>query len=305
MPKIGYVILAHQNPSQLARLLQRIEQDSNMLFVHIDRGADLGQFLTCKGLVGIKNLIFLKKRYNSYWGSIGLVNATMEGIQAAITHNCDHIILLSGSDYPIKSNKEIQAFLAANNGKSFVNYYTMPALHWQPNKEINRIKKYYFYINSKLFEYPNPPEVKSLPRKVLSLILSVFLKKEREFPRNITPYGGDQWFCITQAAGRKVLDFYFEHPEVMRFLKYCLIPDEIFIQTALLNSGDEYFITTIVNDPIVLINWKNRGIDPSPSLFEKADFNKLKASENLFARKFNHDIHPELADQIDSELLSK
>lgn len=62
MPKIGYVILAHQNPSQLARLLQRIEQDSNMLFVHIDRGADLGQFLTCKGLVGIKNLIFLKKK---------------------------------------------------------------------------------------------------------------------------------------------------------------------------------------------------------------------------------------------------
>jgi hypothetical protein len=302
MIKIGYIILVHQNPGQLVRLMRTLESNSTCFFIHIDKRKEISQFMSFKGFSAIKNL-YLLKRFNSYWGSIGLVNATMEGIRSALKHGCEYIILLSGSDYPIKSKEVIDQFLSKNRGKNFVSFYKMPAPHWLPNKEINRIKKFYFHLNNKLFEYPNPPELKSKPRKLLNLILSIFLPKERIFPKGIIPFGGDQWFCITGDAGQELLRFYNHHPEVMKFLKHCLIPDEIFVQTALLNSNNNDLISSISNDTITYINWVNRGQAPSPELLTSADLAQLKITDKLFARKFDHDKYPDLGNRIDSELL--
>lgn len=301
MIKIGYIILAHQQPSQLVRLMKRLGSNSNQIFLHIDKRINLKPFLDCEGFDTIKNLHLLK-RFKSYWGAIGIVHATLEGIKLAIMHQCDYVILLSGTDYPIKDNTEIAQFLLANHGKNFLKHYQIPAPHWLPGKEEARLKKYYFYLNNKLFEFPIPVGVKSLPRKVLNLILNLFLPNERTFPKNIIPYGGDNWFCITHNACQEVTRFYQTHPEVLSFLKYSLCSDEIFIQTAFFNSGNADLIASVVNDTINEINWKNRN-KPSPEIFNPSDFNRLLASDKMFARKFDHDQFPELIDRIDLELI--
>ena len=301
MLKIGFIILAHQKPKQLSKLISVIQSESTFFFLHIDKRADKQSFLNEDRIRDCKNLFFLP-RFKSYWGGIGLVKATLEGLKEAVRNNCDYALLLSGSDYPIKSNKEIIEFLNTHKGFSFVDYYKMPASYWLPGKEINRIKKYYFHLNNKLFEYPMSSDTPGILRKSVNFILSFFLKKERTFPKDIIPYGGDQWFCITKEACQEVLDFYLHHPEVLAFLEHTLIPDEIFIQTALFNSGNKNLINKIIGHSLTHINWESKN-NPSPVLFNTSDFSILAQSDKLFARKFEMDQSPELINLIDQQLL--
>lgn len=297
MPKIAYIILAHNNPAQLYRLLKAIEAENCTIFLHIDKKADLTLFTKVEGLTKIKNLVFLP-RFKSYWGGVGLVRASLAGVQHSIEHNCDYTILLSGADYPLKSNSEINRFLEDANGKSFLTYYQMPAPHWLPGKEITRIQKYYFRFKNTLFEYPMHPEMRGVARRMLNFILRFFLKNQRVFPKGIVPFGGDQWFCLNRNACEAVVTFNNDNPALLKFLKHALISDEIFFQTALLNSTNETLIKSIVNETTTYINWKNKN-DPSPVLLAPEDYNALINSQKLFARKFDLQKHPQLLDQID------
>jgi hypothetical protein len=301
MPNIGYIVLAHHQPEQLVRLLKRLENGAHSIFLHIDKRSKLSSFIDCEGFKNLSK-IYLLKRFTCHWGDIGLVYATLEGIRCASRQKCDYVILLSGADYPIKTNEAINQFLSANDGKNFLHHFQMPAPYWIPGKQISRIKKYYYYFNNKLFEYPMPAEIKSVPRRAINAVLSLFLPRERTFPRNIVPFGGDNWFCITHAACQEIMDFYQKHPEVLRFLKFSLSPEEIFVQTAVFNSGNSALISSVINENIHDINWKSR-TDASPEIFNTHDFNRLSASDKLFARKFDHSKYPDLVNRIDSELL--
>jgi Core-2/I-Branching enzyme len=301
MAKIGYIILAHQKPMQLIKLLKSIESEQNHLFLHIDKRVDLNLFYQYSEYNLLKNLT-LVKRYKTHWGGFGLAKATLEGIRQAIGFKCEYIVLLSGSDYPIKSKEAINDFLEKNADKSFFSHYQMPAPHWLPNKEINRIKKYYFHIWGRLFEYPLDAGPTSLLRKIVNSVLGLFLVKERALPDNLVPYGGDQWFCITAKVGGAVLQFYNDRPDVYKFLKFTLIPDEIFLQTAIFNSKDVDIKNSIVNTCLTYLHWQNRN-SPSPSILTLNEFEALKQSDKLFARKFDYDAHPELLRKINSELL--
>jgi len=301
MLKLGYIILAHQKPHQLLQLLRSLSSDSTYLFLHIDKRLDPSVFLSANGIADIKNLVLLP-RFKSYWGSIGLAKASLHGIREALNYECDYITLLSGSDYPIKSNKQILQFLSESNGKSYVDYYRMPAPFWIPGKEINRIKKYYYHFKNRIFEHPPSPDGKGLFRKLLGGVLRLFLKNEREFPTGIIPFGGEHWFCLHKPAARQVLSFYEKNPEVMKFLTYSLSPEEIYVQTALFNSGDKELETSICNQAITLINWKNKN-HPSPAFFDSSDFDRLISSDKLFARKFDFDACPDLLTRINHQLL--
>lgn len=298
--KIGYIILAHQKPNQLSKLLKVLESNDVEIFLHVDKKVNITPFLAELGSNGKK--INLLKRYKCFWGSFGLVKATLEGINAAIIANCDYIILLSGSDYPIKSKRNISIYLKENSGKSFFTFYKMPAAHWIPNKEINRIKKYYFHFRGKLFEFPIDKEINSLPRKVLDFFLSLFLPSERALPKNIIPYGGDQWFCITANMAKAVLKFFDDRPDVYKFLKHCLIPDEIFLQTAIFNSENKVLAKDVTNTSLTFSNWPNKNT-PSPAILEVSDFEMLKNTDKLFARKFDHELNKELLKKINTQLL--
>ncbi len=282
-------------------MLTAIQSDNTYLFLHVDKRVDLDIFLKQVDSTSFKNLVLLP-RFKSAWGYAGISWASMEGVKAALKYDCDYVIFLSGADYPIKSTKEIFAFLEKNNGKSFVDYYKMPAPFWMEGKEINRIRKYYFFFRNKIFEYPLPPGATGLPRKILNFFFGLFLAKERKLPEGIVPYGGEHWVCLHKKAVHAVVDFYKQRPKLWRFFTYCFSPEEIYIQTALFNDGDQLLMASVENQTITLINWKNKN-NPSPAFFDFDDFDRIKSSDKLFARKFDFDAQPQLLERINQELL--
>src|SRR5947209_16226850 len=105
----AYLILAHKYPSQLYRLYKALNDESSTFFIHIDKKADIAKF---QRLITSKSVHWVE-RVEANWGEFGLVEAVLNLLKA--TKNSgnvfDRIILLSGQDYPIKSNDIINEYL--------------------------------------------------------------------------------------------------------------------------------------------------------------------------------------------------
>lgn len=71
--RIAYLIVAHTDPKQLKRLVDALNDDNNIFFIHIDRKTDIGPFLECIDLTRYKNVHFIDKRISVYWGDFLLL----------------------------------------------------------------------------------------------------------------------------------------------------------------------------------------------------------------------------------------
>ncbi len=101
--KIRYLILAHKNPAQFARLISALETPAAFFYVHIDRRACADDFR--KSLADTKGRVhFLEERYYVNWGGFSTVLATLALMKECLQESLpdDRVVLLSGQDYPIK-----------------------------------------------------------------------------------------------------------------------------------------------------------------------------------------------------------
>jgi hypothetical protein len=201
--------------------------------------------------------------------------------------------LLSGMDYPIKTNNYINSFLKENFGKSFIEYQKFPVhdLNYQGHDRIEG----YSYTLKKTRQTYVPYRLKpkfSFIGHVLNIILLLWSigKGKRKKPFYVKDfYYGSQWWILYKREVIFVLRYLEDNPDYLSFHKYSLIPDEIFFQTILLNnySSDQ---ENIVNRNYRFLIWKKDA--NHPQYLHIKDNKCILDSDALFARKFeeNADI---------------
>jgi hypothetical protein len=113
----------------------------------------------------------------------------------------------------------------------------------------------------------------------------------RKFPKGYTPYGGSQWWCLTRDACSYIVK---EQDSLYNFYKYTLVPDEMYFHTLLLNSP---FKEKIVNDTLTFFKWSAKD---NPEILSKHDFDELKLSPKMFARKFDTEVCSDILDLIEA-----
>jgi hypothetical protein len=287
--KIAYILLAHKNPSQVCRLVQHLLTPQSHVFIHVDRGSSNQVFSAMQDEFTTMSQITWLPRYYTYWGSFGLVKATLEGLRQVEARGFDYAILLSGQDYPIKPLKSLETFLERENGKSFIEYYSMPNPIW-PSDGMKRLEKWYFNV-----EIPDT----WLRTKLNHLLYKLFnqLWSPRTMPDGLSPYGGSQWWCLHRNAFRYLLDFTRQNPKIVTFFKNVRIPDETYFQTVLLNSP---LRPTLVNKTLTYIDWNG---PPFPRYLSQNDFAGFLRLDNYFARKFDALGDNSILDRIDTHLL--
>jgi len=126
--RIAYLILAHQLPDQLVRLVQRLDSPGALFLIHINRRSDDAIFRAAQaGLAELDNVVFLR-RHKLYWGAFGHVRATIEGLDELYrrTAQFDYVALMTGQDYPIKPISTIERTLAKSGGTSFMAHDRLP-----------------------------------------------------------------------------------------------------------------------------------------------------------------------------------
>ena len=276
--RIAYVILAHQLPEQLARLVRRLNTPNALFLIHINRRSDDAVYRAARaGLAELENVVFLR-RHKLYWGGFGHVRATLEGLDELHRRSAqfDYVALLTGQDYPIKPVAEIERTLAESGGTSFMAYDRLPGGLADGMQRIT-------YWHSRRIGVPR------------GWHLQVPIR--RQFPYGFVPYGGSSYWWLSREAAEYVRRFVVEHPGYQRFFKHVDVPDESFFHTIVMNSP---LRDRVVNDELRYVDWTR---DPLPAIFGASDLETLRRCPKLVARKFDSSCDAEILDLIDRELL--
>ena len=238
---IAYIISAYKYPEQLTRLVHRLNTPTSVFLIHVDKRTDKTQYKRMtSGVNCLRNVVFLK-RHNCHWGDFGHVRATLKGLAHLIENKIhfDYVFLLTGQDYPIKSNRYIRSFLAKENGKEFISYYSFPNPIWSEDVLLRRIEQWHFRFLSDwplgkfldpFVHLPSNKQFKSGLKSATFRCVNIMFKK-RGFPKNITPFGGPGYWCITSECANFVHHFVNNNLEFVKFFKYVDVPDEIFFHT--------------------------------------------------------------------------
>ncbi len=277
--KFAYLILVHNQPAQLKRLIERLSAPDVDFYVHVDKKTSIEPFIN---EIKLTQISFIQKREKVYWGAYSIVQATINGFEEIIKSGIeyDYITLLSGQDYPLKSNAAILEFLKINPDKAFMEFYSVEDV-WK--EAIPRLKKYY------LTNYPfsGSTKIENLINKLLP---------ERRSPNGLVFVGRSQWFSITLEHVKYIVKFINAHKRIKNFFQFTWGSDEFVLQTILFNSP---FKEQMINNNLRLIDW-SEGL-ASPKTFTIADADELLRSDKLFARKFNQNVDSKILDLLDNE----
>jgi hypothetical protein len=278
---VAYLVLAHNTPNHLARLVAALDTPSSGCFVHVDRKADLAPFVrACSG-----DVVFTRQRVPVYWGEFSMVEAIVVLLEEALRDpRCfRRFVLLSGADYPLRPAEEIEAFFASHPEREFINLAEMPA-EWA-GKPLWRLD---------LFVIPS--EGASLGARVRAGLIKLgVVPGVRDHTRHLQglrPYGGSTWWALTREACEHLVRFYASERRVVEFFRYTSYPDESFFHTVIGNSP----FGGRVSRNLTYDDWSTGGANPAV-LTEGhiADFRTTKdfSPDNifgpgpmLFARKF-------------------
>lgn len=294
--KIAYLILAHNTPNHMQKLISSLSSDSSTFFIHIDKKSNIKDF---NKIVG-NNITFTKSRISVFWGEFSQVEAILVLIRTAMSNaiKFDRFVLLSGADYPVKTFKYIEDLFENNTKTEYINLIAMPADNL--NKPISRLNRYVLPYNSSKFS--------KVLRKVLVKIRVI--RNERNYKKylgDIKPYGGSTWWALTREACKQIICFIDKETKIVNFFKNTVCPDECIIHTIIGNSP----LSSNVSRSPTYSDWSKGGASPLNISEAHLNFFKTNTSfphstaygsgEMLFARKFqdnSDDLILKLNEQI-------
>ena len=276
---LAYLIRAHHKPAQLARVVDRLRSENAAFYVHVSARTPDETYSAMQRMLDDVHWV---PRVPAYYSGFSLVRSMLAGL-AEMQPVPTHAVMLSGQDYPLKPAAEIEQFLTGRAGESLLEHFPIPVADRWPgeNGGLDRIRYWHF-------------ERLRYRTRVLHI---PFLR--RSFPAGLEPYGGSAWCALSGDAVRTILSFPGANPEAFRFFEHVRTPDEIFLQTVLLNSP---LRDRVANDAIHYVEWPGGS---HPKTLRSPDFPRLAACGKLFARKFDLNEDAQILDRIDDELLAR
>jgi hypothetical protein len=319
--RIAYLIMAHDQPDHLHRMVKALDCDGVGFYIHIDNKVKLSTFRP--EMLEKENVHFLKRRVHVQWMGFSQVEAILMLMQEALMQEASrfgYCVLLSGSDYPIKSNSLIRKFFETST-KEFIMFHRLE------DRPSWKAKIEYFYPIDLVPIYGHSKGIeKSYWRRLFwgRFFKYRWLMPKRSYMAGMIPYGGLEWWMLSYECVAYILRFVQENPRFVSFYRYTHSPDEMFFQSIILNSDwarrvqnfDAYMewrsVTSNIKESSMLAedSFSFRYIDWSeererPSILDERDWHNIRDSSDLFARKFHPVRSSKLLNLIDQELLGR
>lgn len=279
--------MAHKAPEQIERLVLAMAHEDFDFYIHLDAKADRREFEFLEEIPGVQ---LTSKRFFVRWASYRFTEAILECTREILATGIayDFINLLSAQDYPIKPVEQIYDFFQQNIGRSFLSFEAHDdGSDWWAHA-ITRVEQYH----TTYFEFKGQYALQSTVN---------WLLPKRRFPLPYTLYGGmdGSWWTISRPCAQYLVEFVDNNPALRRFTMFTWGSDEFLISTILMNSP---LRATIVNDNYRYIDWSAGGANPK--VLRLNDFEALRTSPKLFARKFDVQLDAEILDLVDQRLLA-
>jgi hypothetical protein len=224
--RIAFLLLAHQNPQIVKRLIDNVTAAGHCVAIHYDKNAPNSDYEFLRQAFADHPSVRFARRLRVGWGEWSIVAATLNCIEEieAAGWNPDYVYYASGSDYPIRPASELADFLARNFGKQFIEGVPADTVRWVIGGPQEERYRYRFYFNWRTH------------RRLGEFLLrwQKRLRLKRPFVLGLEPYIGSQWWVLTWDAIQKIMKIG-RRPEVIKFFRSTLIPDELYFQTLAYN----------------------------------------------------------------------
>ena len=279
--KHAFLILAHKNYNQLNTLIHLLDNKRSDIFLHVDkRSPDFT----------VPNLqfsnIFLVPRMRTNWGGFSLVECELMLLKMATENDAyDYIHLISGQDLPIKPLDDIFSFFDSHSCYNFI-FYNNPELSEYNNE---RVKYYYPFQDIK----GRRRSVWSISQRILVQVQRLVGVDRRKKYAGVFK-SGSQWWSIHSDLAQYILS---KSNQIRRIFRYTMC-DEMFVQTLVYNS--DYYQSVYIGEEFDqhsnarMIEFRNG----SCHTWTINEFDKIKQSDLLFARKFDENIDPEIINEV-------
>lgn len=282
--RIAYLVIAYMDPEQLRRLSARLVQTSDV-YIHINASVDIQPFEeSLQTVSGDGRITFAKDRYRIVWGGYSILEATFSMLRQAL-QNADYgrIVLLTGLDYPIRTDQEIQDFFETH---ADVEYIHADVVSGQQYDHLN----YYDCRDSRLFH-----KLFGILRDVLKSCGRIgkkdFLIQDG---RKYLLYGIAPKWALSGDCARYLLDFHDKNRRFNRYFQLMHAPDDFYVATVLFNSRFQEHIES--QKDIFKIVWLPE--DKGAKILSEEDLGELLQGEELYAKKFQSGSSEKLLDQL-------
>ena len=298
--KIAYLISVYKDPTQFKRMVRILDNGHTHFFIHVD--AKVGQEAFTPPSQNI--FTFCKSRYYIQWGGFNQVKYQLEMLKTCIESGkrFDRIFILTGQDYPIRSNAEIESELNNNPRKEYITGLNISNLR-KPSKLRHKITLYHFFRDLEGITY----KVKKIFSGGSRLLM-------RLLPIRKKPYimvDGKRWdiwqasgyMCLTWDCACYVLHEMEHNKKMMQYFRYSFVPEEMVIPTIIFNSPYKKNASVYPYNQydglksLSAITYFNYG--KSIQVFKLEDYDELKNSGKMFARKFESGTSDSLMDKLD------
>ena len=292
--KIAFAILSYNAPEQLLLLVKTLSKmfcAPPIVCHHNFDQCGLNEELFPP------NVRFVHPHIYTRWGHITTPLAALKAFE--LLRKNDHpdwYILLSGSDYPVRTSSEILAELATGEYDAYLDNRQIPYSPVPPSQKIQQggfgesrwvAGAYGRYCAYPLFWWPRPSKQLLLSgsapfQKHYVSILNPTINQWLQPNRPIRIHGGAFWF----QANHKAVDSLLDNPSLNSLIDYYRsrrIPEESLFHTALCNPAG----LRICSDYKRYEDW-SQGL-ASPKWLEETDLPRIIASRAYFARKFRSD----------------
>lgn len=277
--KHAYCIIAHNEPLVLKTLLELIDDERNDIFLLVDKKTDMALWGDIRPQ---KSGFWLANRVDIRWGDQSQIVAELSVFECAVAHGPYKIYhLLSGVDLPIKSQKEIHAFVNAHPDTEFIGF-----AEGESNERSLTLKTQYYHLFMPYMRHKN-----KVLRILCSILSDLSLRVQRAIGIkrhfSIELKKGANWVSITHEFCQYLLS---RKNYILRTFKWMSCADEIYKQTLLWNSpfrSRVYMIENEYTSAVRAIDWQRGSPYVWGDLLLEEDEHILKYSEALFARKFS------------------
>jgi hypothetical protein len=278
--KASVLLLVHNHPEEVKRLVDSLKADFD-IFIHIDAKSNIPPDM----FASEKNVRVIK-RYEIRWGSVQMTYATLDLLKMAFEQSCDYYILISGADLPVRPAREIAAEIAENPDLNYVDCAELPRDDFPLNGGLDRLT---------LFWEPTFRGKKNF----YNVLCALFRKFQRltGLKRKLIPvkyYGGGQWFNFSKEVVKYILDYTAAHPAFLKQFRHTRNADEIYFLTLAMHSGCASKIIT--DNDKRYIDWESG--PEFPRTLRMEDYDRIAASGDFFARKFDPAIDAEIIEKM-------
>ena len=268
---IGFAILSHEQPSQIIRLTTTLNKlfDNPPISIHHDQSNSKLD----ASLLKSRSTHLVSDHVVTEWGRFSLVDGTMKALKLMkeTTGLPDWIFVISASCYPVKPNSEFLRHLETTSHDAHIGHELI-----EPN---NIHRPWHQICCERYLNSDNHPFYTFFPC-----------------------YAGSQWFHANRRSIEYLINFHERNPLLRQYYinleqqRGLIIPDESYCQTILANN----FSLSLSENTKHLVDWS--GPYGRPRTLDHDDLEILRASDCLFARKFDNACSAQLLGALDEEI---